>query len=91
MIAPILLHFALSPAGLATPAMSTALWVCFGLAVGGAVVGVLLYLLGGIKPPAPSVPQFLGGQEPGWDSPPLLATVRRKRPDQEHDVTRSMT
>jgi MFS family permease len=83
MIAPILVHFALSPAGLATPAMSTALWVCFGLAAGGAVVGVLLYLLGGIKPPAPSVPQFLSGQEPGWDSPPLLATVRRKRPRPE--------
>jgi MFS family permease len=80
MIAPILLHFALSPAGFATPAMSTALWVCFGLAVGGAVVGVLLYLLGGTKAPAPSIPQFLGGQEPGWVSPPLLATVRRKCP-----------
>ncbi len=79
MIAPILLHFALSPTGFATPAMSTALWVCFGLAVGGTVVGVALYVLGGTKPPAPSVPQFLGGQEPGWVSPPLLAAIRRKR------------
>jgi MFS family permease len=79
MIAPILLHFATSPAGFPTAAMSTALWICFGLAIGGAVVGVLLYLLGGITPPAPSVQRFLGGQEPGWDSPPLLAAVRRKR------------
>jgi MFS family permease len=80
MIVPILLHFATSPTGFPTSAMSTALWVCFGLAAGGAVVGVLLYLLGGVTPPAPSVQRFLGGQEPGWYSPPLLAAVRRKRP-----------
>jgi MFS family permease len=80
MIVPILLHFATSLTGSPTPAMSTALWVCFGLAAGGAVVGVLLYLLGGVTPPTPSVQRFLGGQEPGWESPPLLAMVRRKRP-----------
>jgi MFS family permease len=79
MIVPILLHFATSSAGFPTPAMNTVLWVCFGLAVGGAVVGVLLYLLGGAAPPAPSVQRFLGGQEPGWQSPPLLAALRRGR------------
>jgi hypothetical protein len=80
MIVPILLHFAISLKGVPTGAMSTALWVCFGLAAGGAVIGVLLYLLGGAKPPAPSVQRFLGGIEPGWESPRLLATIRRKRP-----------
>jgi hypothetical protein len=80
MIVPILLHFATSLAGFPTAAMSTALWVCFGLAAGGAVVGVLLYLLGGATPAAPSLQRFLDGQEPGWESPPLLAAVRRKRP-----------
>jgi hypothetical protein len=84
MIVPILLHFATSLAGFPTKAMSTVLWVCFGLAVGGAVVGVLLYLLGGATPRAPSVQQFLGGQEPGWQSPPLLAAVRRERPLARH-------
>jgi hypothetical protein len=80
MIVPILLHFATSSAGFPTPAMNTVLWVCFGLAVGGAVVGVLLYVLGGATPPpAPSVQRFLGGQEPGWQSPPLLAALRRGR------------
>jgi MFS family permease len=80
MIVPILLHFAISLAGVPTPAMRTTLWVCFGLAVGGTLVGVLLYVLGGSKPPAPSVEKFLGGAEPAWDSPPLLAAVRRPRP-----------
>ena len=79
MIAPILLHFATTLTGLPTPAMSTALWVCFGLAAGGALVGVLLYLLGGARPVAPSLTRFLGGGEPGWDSPPLLAAIRRSR------------
>lgn len=78
MIVPILLHFATSLEGFPTAAMSTALWVCFGLAAGGAVIGVLLYLLGGVIPPAPSVQRFLGGNEPGWESPRLLATTRRK-------------
>ena len=77
MIVPILLHFAVSLAGLPTQAMRTALWVCFGLAVGGTVVGVLLYVLGGTAPPAPSLERFLGGGEPGWESPALLAAVRR--------------
>jgi hypothetical protein len=86
MIVPILLHFAVSLAGLPTEAMRTTLWVCFGLAVGGTLVGVLLYVLGGTVPPAPSLERFLSGGEPGWESPALLATIRRagrrERPDQ---------
>jgi MFS family permease len=78
MIVPILLHFAISLAGLPTEAMRTTLWVCFGLAVGGTVVGVLLYVLGGSAPPAASLDKFLGGGEPGWDSPALLALARRR-------------
>lgn len=79
MIVPILLHFATSLTGAPSAGMSAALWVCFGLAAGGAVVGVLLYLLGGVRPPAPSIERFLGGQEPGWYSAPLLAAVRRTK------------
>jgi MFS family permease len=79
MIVPILAHFALSRAGLPTVAMSTALWACFWLAVGGTLLGVGVYVLGGAAPPAPSLDRFLGGSEPGWESPPLLAAVRGKR------------
>jgi len=77
MIVPILLHFAISLAGLPTEAMRTTLWVCFGLAVGGTLIGVLLYVLGGTTPPAASLERFLGGGEPGWRSPALFAAVRR--------------
>jgi nucleotide-binding universal stress UspA family protein/MFS family permease len=76
LIAPILLHFAVTLTGLPSPAMSTALWICFGLAVGGAVVGILLYLLGRVRPSTPAVERWMGGEEPAWESPPLLAALR---------------
>jgi hypothetical protein len=59
--------------------MRTTLWVCFGLAVGGTLVGIALYALGCAAPPAPSLQRFLDGDEPGWESPALLAAVRRRR------------
>ncbi len=78
MIVPILLHFATTLTGLATPAMNTALWVCFGLSVGAAIVGIGLYALGRVRPPAPALERWMGGMEPAWDSPPLLAALRRR-------------
>jgi len=77
MIVPILLYFATTLTGLPTPATGTVLWICFGLSVGGAITGVLLYLLGGARPSAPSLERWMGGQEPAWESPPLLAAIRR--------------
>jgi nucleotide-binding universal stress UspA family protein/MFS family permease len=76
LIAPILLHFAVTLTGLPSPAMSTALWICFGLSVGGAVVGILLYQLGQVRPRAPALERWMGGVEPAWESPPLLAALR---------------
>ena len=76
VVAPVLLHFAVTVTGLPTPAMSTALWICFGLAAGGALAGVLLYLLGGVHPSTPALARWMGGREAGWESPPLLAAVR---------------
>jgi nucleotide-binding universal stress UspA family protein/MFS family permease len=80
MVAPILLHFAITATGVPTAAMNTALWICFGLSAGGAIVGVALYLLGGVRPSAPSLGPWMDGGEPAWESPPLLAAVRRASP-----------
>ncbi|MDT4927256.1 MAG: hypothetical protein QOF92_123 [Pseudonocardiales bacterium] len=79
MIAPILLHFATTVTGLPTAAMNTSLWICFGISAAGAVVGVCLYALGRVRPPAPSLDRWTGGQEPAWASPPLLAALRPGR------------
>src|SRR5215469_16348972 len=73
VVAPVLLHFAVTLTGRPTGAMSSALWICFGLAIGGALAGVLLYLLGGVRPSASALQRWMGGREPGWESPPLLA------------------
>jgi len=78
MIVPILLHFGTTLTGLPTPAMGTVLWICFGIAVGGAVIGVLLYVLGRVRPAAPALQTWMAGQEPAWYSPPLLAALRGK-------------
>ncbi|HEX6452605.1 MAG TPA: universal stress protein [Trebonia sp.] len=82
LLAPVLLHFAVSLTGQPTPAMNTALWICFGIAAGGAVVGVLLYLLGGVHPAASVLTRWMSGKEPGWESPPLLAVLRRGASEQ---------
>jgi nucleotide-binding universal stress UspA family protein/MFS family permease len=76
LIVPILLHFAVTLTGLPTQAMDTTLWICFGLSVGGGAVFILLYLLGRVRPSAPALEQWMAGQEPAWDSPPLLAALR---------------
>ena len=80
LVTPILLHFAITATGLPSRAFNTALWICFGLAAGGAVVGVLLYTLGRVHPTAPAIERWMGGMEPAWDSPPLLAGLRPGAP-----------
>jgi nucleotide-binding universal stress UspA family protein/MFS family permease len=76
MIVPILLHFATTAVGTATPVMRTALWICFGLSVGGALVGIGLYTFGRVRPQAPSVTTWMRGEEAGWYSPPLGKSAR---------------
>jgi hypothetical protein len=76
LIVPILLHFAATLAGLPTAATGTVLWICFSLAAGGALTGVALYLLGGVRPSAPAVHRWMDGPQPAWTSPPLLAAAR---------------
>jgi MFS family permease len=77
MIAPILLRVALTAASGVKVGATTALWVCFGISAGGALAGVSLYLLGRVRPATPAFEQWLAGERPAWDSPPLLAGIRR--------------
>lgn len=76
MIAPIFAHLAVTVGGSLQAGTGIALWIGFGLAIGGASLAVLLYLLGGARPQAPALDQFLKGAAPAWYSPPLLAAVR---------------
>jgi len=76
MVTPILAHFAVTLAGVPTPAMGTVWWSLFAISAGGALIAVLLYLAGGVRPAAPAVGAWMEGPEPAWYSPPLLAALR---------------
>lgn len=76
MVAPIFAHFAVTATGGLTAGAGDALWVGFGLAVGGAIFGVAVYALSGARPQKPDLDQFLDGESPAWYSPPLLARLR---------------
>ena len=78
MIAPLMLHLAFTVGHSLSSGTTIALWICFGISAGGALAGVCLYALGGVRPPAPSLERWFGGREPGWYSPPLLARIRRQ-------------
>ncbi|MBN3511966.1 MFS transporter [Mycolicibacterium septicum] len=80
MVAPIFAHFAATAAGGLTAGAGDALWVGFGLSVGGAIFGVAVYVLSGARPQQPDLDQFLDGESPAWYSPPLLARLRRGLP-----------
>src|SRR5271154_4860913 len=76
MIAPIFAHFAATVGGGLDAGTGTALWIGLGLALGGAVIGMAIYALGGARPQTPDIERFVAGEAPAWYSPPLLARVR---------------
>ncbi|WP_166907969.1 universal stress protein [Mycobacterium sp. DL440] len=76
MVAPIFAHFAATAAGGLTAGTGDALWIGFGLSVGGAIFGVAVYALSGARPQRPDLDRFLDGESPAWYSPPLLARLR---------------
>ena len=50
MVAPIFAHFAVDAPGDLAAGTGNALWIGFGLAIGGAVFGVAVYALSGARP-----------------------------------------
>src|SRR6202035_1191115 len=76
MIAPVFVHFAVTVGGNPRTGTGIALWIGFGLAIGGGVTAVLLYALGRARPQRPDLGRFMAGDGPAWYSPPLLAGVR---------------
>jgi MFS family permease len=76
MIAPVFAHLAATVGRNAQSGTGIALWIGFGLAIGGAAIAVLLYALGRARPQTPNIERFMDGEAPAWYSPPLLAAVR---------------
>ncbi|MCV7227950.1 MFS transporter [Mycolicibacterium komossense] len=80
MVAPIFVHFAVTASTDLLSGTGDALWLGFGLAIGGAVFGIAIYALSGARPQRPNLDEFLDGDDPAWYSPPLLAKLRRGLP-----------
>ncbi len=80
MVAPILAHIADALPGDLAAGTGTTLWIGFGLAIGGAIFGVAIYVLSGARPQKPDLDEFLDGESPAWYSPPLLARIRSGLP-----------
>jgi hypothetical protein len=78
MIAPVLAHFAVTVGGDVRTGTGIVLWIGLGLAIAGAVVPVLIYVLSGARPETPQLDRFMNGEGPAWESPPLLAGARRR-------------
>jgi MFS family permease len=76
MIAPIFAHFAATVGGNLDRGTGIALWIGLGIALGGAVIGIAIYALGGARPQKPDIDTFVAGEAPAWYSPPLLARLR---------------
>ena len=78
MIAPIFAYFAATIGDDLAEGVRTMLWVGLGLAVGGAVLAVVTYALGGARAQKPDIEGFIAGRKAAWYSPPLLARIRRR-------------
>ncbi|MBS1892569.1 MAG: MFS transporter [Actinobacteria bacterium] len=76
LVAPIFAHFAVNASGGFDSGVSTVLWIGVVLALLGAAIPVLLYVLGGARPAAPDIEGFLAGENAAYYSPPLLARLR---------------
>ncbi len=78
MVAPIFAYLAATVSNNLDTGTSFALWVGLGLAVGGTLIGVAIYVLSGARPEKPDLDGFLAGPGPAWYSPPLLSAVRSR-------------
>ncbi len=76
MIAPIFAHLALTVGGGLEAGTATALSIGLAIAIAGAMLGVVLYLVGGARPQKADLDRFLDGDAPAWYSPPLFARLR---------------
>jgi MFS family permease len=77
MIAPIFAYFAATVGDDLADGVRTMLWSGLGLALGGAVLAVVTYALGGARAQKPDIDGFIAGRKAAWYSPPLLARIRR--------------
>jgi MFS family permease len=76
LVAPILLYLASIIGPSPAAGTRTAIWICLAIAVGGVLVTLAVFVLGGGRLQAPDLETWQNDGEPAWESPPLLARLR---------------
>jgi hypothetical protein len=80
LVAPILLYLATVIGPSAAAGTRTAIWICLAIALGGVLVTLAVFVLGGGRLQVPDLETWQNDGEPAWASPPLLARLRGKKP-----------
>ena len=86
MVAPVFAHFAATVGGNPITGTGIVLWIGLGIAIGGAVIAVLLYALGGARPQTPDLARFMDGEGAGV----VLAAAPGRRPQPSGAIVRSL-
>ncbi len=76
MLAPVLVFLAGVIAVSHSLGIETACYICLGLAAAGAVLAVVVFVLGGGRLQVPDLDRWTDDGEPAWDSPPLWSALR---------------
>jgi MFS family permease len=74
--APIIAHFAQTVGGSPRAGFHDAIWVCFAIALAGALVAIYVFILGRGRLQVPDLAGWEKTGEPAWESPPLFAGIR---------------
>jgi hypothetical protein len=85
--APLLLRLAMTASTNPRAGIGTALWVCFGIAAAAGLTATALFVLGRARLRRPDLDRWEQGDEPAWESPPLLARVRGTRRHGDHSAS----
>jgi MFS family permease len=77
LIAPILLYLATTVGTSKVAGTRTVIWICLGIAAGGALIALALFTLGGQRLHKPDLERWTQ-DEPAWGSMPLLDRFRKR-------------
>lgn len=81
MMAPVIVGVAIAVSGSAkptAPGIHYALWISLLITIATTVLMAAIYLTGTAKLPKPDLSKWLKGDEPGLESPPLMAIFRKR-------------
>jgi hypothetical protein len=78
LVAPILLYLATVIGASPAAGIRAAIWICLAIAVGGVLVALGIFVLGGGRLQAPDLDAWSDGER-AWESPPLLGRLRREQ------------